>query len=166
MSKKLGNSKNLYLEGIGQDRAREAVCKYTGAQYIQHSTGVKDGVEDFVEFFEPFIARNPKRDIQIIRTIEDWKYIFLHVYQSLNSGEAQWDTTDFFDTDDKDAVVYGLLRHKLKVNGQMIGLNEMLLASQAFCKNLILVSNNLREFNRIKKLKTEDWTKPFYNNLL
>ena len=63
--------------------------------------------------------------------------------------------------ENKDAVVYGLLRHKLKVKGQIIGPIDMLLAAQAICKNLILVSNNLREFNRIKKLKTEDWTKPF-----
>jgi predicted SnoaL-like aldol condensation-catalyzing enzyme len=33
--------------------------------------GVKDGVEEFVEFFESFLARNPKREIQIIRSIED-----------------------------------------------------------------------------------------------
>jgi len=66
MSKRRENSINLYLEGIRDGKAREAVTKYTGARYTQHSTGVKDGVEGFVEFFENFIARNPKRDIQIV----------------------------------------------------------------------------------------------------
>jgi predicted SnoaL-like aldol condensation-catalyzing enzyme len=105
MSKKLENAKNLYLEGIRDGKAREAVTKYTGDRYTQHSTGVKDGVEGFVEFFEPFIERNPNRDIQIIRGLVDGQYVFLHVYQSLNNGEAQWVTTDFFDTDDHDKII-------------------------------------------------------------
>jgi predicted SnoaL-like aldol condensation-catalyzing enzyme len=74
MSKRLDNAKGLYLEGIRDGRAREAISKYTGARYTQHSTGVKDGVEGFVEFFESFIARNPERDIQILRALEDGQY--------------------------------------------------------------------------------------------
>lgn len=105
MSKRLENAMNLYLEGIRDGKAREAITKYTGARYTQHSTGVKDGIEGFMEFFEPFIKRNPKRDIQIIRAIEDGQYVFLHVYQSLNNGEAKWVTTDFFDTDENDKII-------------------------------------------------------------
>lgn len=105
MSKKLDNAINLYMEGIRDGKAREAITKYTGARYTQHSTGVKDGIEGFVEFFEPFIARNPKRDIRIIRAIEDGQYIFLHAYQSLNDGQAEWVTTDFFDTDENHKII-------------------------------------------------------------
>ena len=105
MNPKLENAKRLYLEGIRDGNAREAVTKYTGDRYTQHSTGVKDGVEGFVEFFEPFIKRNPKRDIQIIRGWADGQYVFLHAYQSLNDGEAKWVTTDFFDTDDNDKII-------------------------------------------------------------
>ena len=105
MGQKLENAKSLYLEGIRDGNAREAVTKYTGDRYTQHSTGVRDGIEGFVEFFEPFIERNPKRDIQIIRAIEDGQYLFLHVYQSLNDGESQWITTDFFDTDENDKII-------------------------------------------------------------
>ena len=105
MSNRLENAMNLYLEGIRDGNAREAVIKFTGKRYTQHSTGVKDGVEGFVEFFEPFIARNPKRDIQIVRAIEDGQYVFLHVYQSLNDGETEWVTTDFFDTDENGKII-------------------------------------------------------------
>lgn len=59
MGNKLDNARNLYPEGIRDGHARAAVTKYTGDRYIQHSIGVRDGVEGFVEFFEPFIARNP-----------------------------------------------------------------------------------------------------------
>ncbi|MEM7536769.1 MAG: nuclear transport factor 2 family protein [Chloroflexota bacterium] len=105
MSQKLENAKSLYLEGIRDGNARETVTKYTGSRYTQHSTGVRDGVEGFVEFFDPFIERNPKRDIQIVRGLEDGQYVFVHVYQSLNDGEAEWVTTDFFDTDENDKII-------------------------------------------------------------
>lgn len=105
MGRKLEHAKRLYLEGIRDGNAREAVTKYTGDRYTQHSTGVRDGVEGFVEFFEPFIARNPKRDIQIVRGLEDGQYVFVHAYQSLNDGETEWVTTDFFDTDENDLIV-------------------------------------------------------------
>jgi len=105
MNKKLENAKSLYLEGIRDGKVREAVTKYTGSRYTQHSTGVRDGVEGFVEFFEPFIQRNPKRDIQIIRSLVDGRYVFLHVYQNINNGEVEWVTTDFFDTDENDKIV-------------------------------------------------------------
>jgi predicted SnoaL-like aldol condensation-catalyzing enzyme len=105
MNQKLENAKGLYLEGIRDGHPREAITKYSGARYTQHSTGVKDGPEGFIEFFEPFIQRNPKRDIQIIRGLVDGPYVFLQVYQSLNEGAAQWVTTDFFDTDDDDKII-------------------------------------------------------------
>jgi len=105
MSKKLENAKGLYLEGIRDGKVREAVTKYTGDRYTQHSTGVKDGIEGFVDFFEPFIKRNPKRDIQIIRSIVDGQYVFVQAFQNLNDGEAKWVTTDFFDTDENDKII-------------------------------------------------------------
>ena len=105
MGRKLENAKGLYLEGIRDGNAREAVTKYTGDRYTQHSTGVRDGVEGFVEFFEPFIKRNPSRDIQIVRGLEDGQYVFIHAYQNINNGEAQWVTTDFFDTDENDKIL-------------------------------------------------------------
>ena len=104
-NQKLQNAINLYMEGIRDGNPREAITKYTGARYTQHSTGVRDGREGFIEFFEPFIARNPVRDIQVIRSIVDGQYVFLHVYQSLNNGENEWVTTDFFDTDENDKII-------------------------------------------------------------
>ena len=105
MGIRLENVKGLYLEGIRDGNVREAVTKYTGDRYTQHSTGVADGVEGFVAFFEPFIARNPVRDIQIVRAIEDGRHVFVHAYQSLNNGEAEWVTADFFDTDEEGKII-------------------------------------------------------------
>lgn len=105
MSQKVNNAKSLYLEGIRDGNPREAVEKYTGDRYTQHSTGVRDGVEGFLEFFEPFIKRNPIRDIDIVRSFEDGQYVFVHAYQSLNNGESEWITMDIFDTDANDKII-------------------------------------------------------------
>lgn len=99
MGKGLDNVRRIYLEGIAGGNAREAVTKYTGHRYTQHSTGVGDGAEGFLEFFEPFVERNPKRDIEIVRIFEDGRWVFCNAYQSLNDGQAQWVTMDMFYTD-------------------------------------------------------------------
>lgn len=105
MSKKIENAKNLYLEGIRDGKVREAVTKYTGDRYTQHSAGVADGIEGFVEFFEPFVKRCPVRDIQVVRAFQDGNYVFVHVYQDINNGEAKWVTADIFDTDENGKIV-------------------------------------------------------------
>lgn len=99
MGQGLDNVHKLYLEGIAGGRARDAVTRYTGHRYTQHSTGVADGVEGFLAFFEPFVERNPKRDIEIVRSFEDGPWVFCHAFQSLNDGAAEWVTTDLFFTD-------------------------------------------------------------------
>ncbi len=104
MSIKSDNVKKLYLEGI-RDGNIEVVKKYTGDRYTQHSAGVRDGADGFIEFFEGFLKRTNSRDIQIIRTIEDGNFVFVHAYQDLNNGEAKWVTADLFDTDKDDKII-------------------------------------------------------------
>lgn len=105
MSEKLRHARGLYLEGIRDGNIWAALNAHTGARYTQHSTGVGDGQQGFADFFTPFLERNPVRDIQIIRAIEDGQYVFLHVFQNLNNGESQWVTGDLFDTDSDDRVI-------------------------------------------------------------
>jgi len=105
MNQKLDNAKKLYLEGIRDGKVKEAVTKYTGDKYIQHSTGVADGVDGFVEFFSSFIKRSKSRDIQIIRSFVDGNYVFVHVFQDINNGEAKWITADIFATDQNDKII-------------------------------------------------------------
>ena len=101
----LENAANLYMHGIRDGNPRDAVAAYTGARYIQHSTGVADGKEGFIAFFEPFLARNPVRDIRIIRSWQDGSHVFVQAFQSLNHGESEWLTTDFFDSDENGKIV-------------------------------------------------------------
>lgn len=48
---------------------------------------------------EPFVQRNPKREIEIVRIFEDGPWVFCNAFQSLNDGDAKWVTMDMFYTD-------------------------------------------------------------------
>lgn len=100
MSQRLENAKALYLEAIRDGNASEAIEKYAGDRYTQHSTPVEDGKEGFKKFFAEFHERNPIRDIEILRGWSDGRYVFLHVLQDLNNGEFRYVTADIFDTDE------------------------------------------------------------------
>lgn len=105
MGARLDNAKALYMDGIRDGNFVEAIDKYAGDRYIQHSTPVRDGKDGFIEFFTDFIQRNPERDIEIVRGFEDGRYVFLHAVQTLGGGEPQWVTADIFDTDDQARMV-------------------------------------------------------------
>ncbi len=99
------NAIDLYMRGIRDGKPQEALDRNIGAQYKQHSTGVADGKEGFIAFFGPFLERNPKREMQVVRALQDGKKVFVHVYQNLNDGAAEWVTTDFFDSDDEGKII-------------------------------------------------------------
>ena len=64
---------------------------------------------------------------------------------------------DILPFDDTDAEVFGLIRAELERSGKIIGPYDMEIASQAISRDLILVTNNTTEFERIPKLKIENW---------
>lgn len=52
---------------------------------------------------------------------------------------------------------YGRIKAYLRAKGQIIGENDLWIASHALAADYILVTNNTREFKRIKGLKLENW---------
>jgi len=64
---------------------------------------------------------------------------------------------DILPFDDGDAEIYGLIRATLEKNGEVIGPYDMQIAAQAISNDLILVTNNEKEFKRIKNIKIENW---------
>ncbi|WP_434310847.1 type II toxin-antitoxin system tRNA(fMet)-specific endonuclease VapC [Hominifimenecus sp. rT4P-3] len=62
------------------------------------------------------------------------------------------------DFDSYAAEEYGKIRADLEKKGTPIGPMDLLIASHARSKNLILVTNNTREFARVVGLTVEDWT--------
>lgn len=57
----------------------------------------------------------------------------------------------------QDAVAAGWQRAELERRGQPIGSYDLQIAAQALTRDLILVTNNLREFKRVPGLKLENW---------
>ena len=57
------------------------------------------------------------------------------------------------------ARVYGDIRFQLENLGQPIGPLDLLIAAHAISRDLVLITNNEREFKRIKRLKVENWAK-------
>ena len=52
---------------------------------------------------------------------------------------------------------YGGIRAELEAAGQPIGANDLLIAAHACALGLTLVTNNTREFGRIRDLKIDNW---------
>lgn len=61
--------------------------------------------------------------------------------------------------DEKAAVAYGDVRSRLEKTGKTIGANDMLIAAHALSLELILVTNNEKEFSRVRGLRIENWVK-------
>lgn len=59
--------------------------------------------------------------------------------------------------DDSARTAYGQLRTDLERRGAVIGAYDMLIAAHALTINATLVTNNEREFTRVKGLKVENW---------
>lgn len=58
------------------------------------------------------------------------------------------------------AAAFGRLRSALESQGTPIGPYDMLIAAQALSRRLALVTDNVREFGRVKKLQVETWREP------
>ncbi len=59
--------------------------------------------------------------------------------------------------DDAAADEYGKLRAHIAASGQMIGPNDMMIASISLARGMVLVTHNAREFARVPGLVVEDW---------
>ena len=59
--------------------------------------------------------------------------------------------------DDAAAAIAGQVRADLAVKGTPIGTHDLQIAAIAMAHDLILVTHNVREFNRVVGLRIEDW---------
>lgn len=59
--------------------------------------------------------------------------------------------------DKKAAAHYGEIRAELERKGTPIGINDFHIAGHARSEGLTLVTNNLKEFDRVQGLRLENW---------
>ena len=58
------------------------------------------------------------------------------------------------------AKTYAHYRAALHKRGQMIGGNDLFIAAHAGYEGWTVITNNVREFNRIEGLEVQNWTEP------
>lgn len=59
--------------------------------------------------------------------------------------------------DEPAAKAYGHIRATLEKSGQLIGREDLLIATHPLSANVPLVTNNEREFSRVPNLQVENW---------
>lgn len=64
---------------------------------------------------------------------------------------------EILDFDSSASAVYGEIRAELEKTGNIIGSMDMLIAAHALSVNATLVANNIKEFERVKHLRVENW---------
>ena len=58
---------------------------------------------------------------------------------------------------EKAGEVYGFIRANLESRGKIISANDLWIAAHALASGLILVTNDEKEFRRVRGLKVENW---------
>jgi tRNA(fMet)-specific endonuclease VapC len=68
------------------------------------------------------------------------------------------DYIEVLDFPDKASSHYAKIRAELKTRGTMIGANDLFIAAHARSLGLTLITNNTREFKRVRGLSIDNWT--------
>ncbi|MEI6728985.1 MAG: type II toxin-antitoxin system VapC family toxin [bacterium] len=63
-----------------------------------------------------------------------------------------------FNFDTQSAIIFADLKHLRIKTGKIIGDFDLMISSICLHNNLILVTNNLKDFEHIPKLQLENWT--------
>ena len=85
------------------------------------------------------------------------------IEKSVNKVQNQLALTEFLapieviNFNDKAAKCFGSIRVYLESIGKIIGPFDLQIAAHALSENLILITNNTKEFERVPDLKIENW---------
>jgi tRNA(fMet)-specific endonuclease VapC len=80
-----------------------------------------------------------------------------NIGQNLKTIEEFVSHLEVLPYDIKASQHYGQIKASLEKKGNIIGENDIHIAAHAISQGLILVTNNLREFERVPNLKLENW---------
>jgi tRNA(fMet)-specific endonuclease VapC len=80
-----------------------------------------------------------------------------HLAENLRLVDAFFEPFECLPFDSRAADVYGGVRADLERGGRPIGPNDLLIAATALAHDLILVTHNVSEFERVPGLGVEDW---------
>ncbi len=88
-------------------------------------------------FYGAMKSQNPERVLEMQR-----RFLARYVSLPFDDAAARW---------------YGIIRAELERTGNVIGANDLLIAAIAAANDLVLVTHNTREFERVGELNLQDW---------
>jgi tRNA(fMet)-specific endonuclease VapC len=108
------------------------------------------------------LAKIPVSDVCISVITKSELLFGVEVSPKRQQDEAALDAllryVEVLDFPDKASSHYAKIRADLKARGAMIGANDLLIAAHARSLGLTLITNNTREFRRVRSLSIDKWT--------
>ena len=80
-----------------------------------------------------------------------------HIKKNIKRLDEFLSPFEILSYDENVSKYYGKIRSQLEKQGNIIGPLDMLIAAHALSNNLILITNNVKEFMQIKFLRVENW---------
>jgi predicted SnoaL-like aldol condensation-catalyzing enzyme len=101
------NVVEFYDLAFNQSKPREAVQRYIGEAYKEHSPDVPDSKDGLVWHFEDIARKNPGKRIAIKRAIAEGNHVVVHRWTKWPSmlGDSEFMAIDIFRLDDDGKIV-------------------------------------------------------------
>lgn len=106
------------------------------------------------------VRRHDPREIVLSSIVTHELYFGAYKSQFPDANLKRLDALRFevLAIDKEDSIAAGKIRAALQASGTPIGPFDVLIAGQALCRGLTMVTANTREFVRVQGLAVEDWS--------